>query len=110
MCCTNKQMKVNKCVIPNFCAYPGGQEPCLNWGIEKVSLSKDNFSSDLKSEYKSPKCVKGKHSVMCINTYLVSGMGGLFQAFMAATKSMSLRREHIQQTRTKLHGLVTKCK
>ena len=102
-------MKVNKRVIPNFCAYPGGQEPCLNWGIEKVSLSKDNFSSDLKSEYKSPKCVKGKHSVMCINTYLVSGMGGLFQAFMAATKSMSLRREHIQQTRTKLHGLVTKC-
>ena len=65
MCCTNKQMKVNKRVIPNFCAYPGGQEPCLNWGIEKVSLSKDNFSSDLKSEYKSPKRVKA-NIVLCV--------------------------------------------
>ena len=83
-----KQIKVNKHAIPNFCAYPGRQEHCPNWGTEEVSLSKDNFSSDLKSEYKSPKYVKGKHGVMYVNTYLVSGRGGLFQAFMAATKSM----------------------
>ena len=42
----------------------------------------------MKSEYKSPNYMKGKRGVMCINTYLVTEMERLFQAFVAAKKSM----------------------